>query len=113
MLQMAEIVEDLTFQIDFRHRALCLLADGIQLFDDITQVAVDLINLFETLCILDSLALTRVLKLHALGEKLAFILAEIDFQNVVVRFLTKSIAINIFRMRNSQTFKLSYMCATY
>ena len=106
MLQVAQIVEDLAFKINFRQRAFILFADFIQLFNNITKVAVDFVDFFKALRVLNGFALARVFKLHAFGKKLTFIFAKIDFQNVIVRFLTKGIAINIFRMRNSQTFSI-------
>jgi hypothetical protein len=72
--QMAQIVKDLTFQIDFGAIAL---ADLIQLIDHVAQVWADLLHLFVALtdAIRDNgFALTWIFKLHAFGEKLAFVL---------------------------------------
>ncbi len=76
---MTQIVKDLTLEIDFGTVAL---ADLIEFINHIAQVRADFLNLFVSLSYTvcdDGLTLAWVFELHALGEKLSFVLVKIDF----------------------------------
>ncbi len=103
---MTQVIQDLPLQI---HLSAIALANLIQLINHITQIRADLLHFFVTLTDAignDSLTLTWVLELHALGEELAFILVEIDFQDIVVGFLTEAVTVNFIRISNAQTFQI-------
>ena len=76
---------------------------------DIRKIAQDALDQVEALTHTisdDRFTLTRIFKLNALGEKLAFVFLEIDFQNIVVGFLPEAVTINFFRIGNTQTFQI-------
>ena len=104
--KVTQIVEDLTFEIDFSAVAL---TDLIEFIDHIAQIRADFLNFFVSLSYTvsdDGLTLAWIFKLHALGEKLSFVLVTIDFQNVVISFLAKAVTINFIRIGNAQTFQI-------
>ena len=85
------------------------LADLIQFVDDVAQIGADLLDFFVALADAvgdNGFALTRVFKLHALGEEFAFVFLKIDFQDVVVSFLPQAIAIDLIRVGNAKTFQI-------
>src|SRR5690606_6798282 len=99
-------VEDLTFQIDFGTIAQ---TDLIQFINHVTQIRANLLNFFVTLPYAIShhgFALAWILKFHALGKKLAFILTKVDFQDVIVGFLPEAVPVNLFRIGYAQTLKI-------
>ena len=103
---MTQIVKDLTLEIDFGAVAL---ADLIEFIDHIAQVRADFLYFFVALSYTVShngLTLAWIFKLHAFGEKLSFVLVKIDFQNIVIGFLTEAVTINFIRIGNAQTFQI-------
>jgi len=96
-----QVIQNFAFQIHFN---LVTLANLVQFIDDITQIRADFLNFFVALgCVIgnNSFALTRIFEFDALCEKLAFIFAEVNLQNVVVGFLTQAVAVNVVRVTDT------------